>query len=1008
MKTCLSVAIVLCVLVGSAVAAAPVISEIKVSPVSGAWACVNWKTDVAASSHVDYGPTTSYGKTESVASFVTTHQVQLSGLTVGTTYHYRVRSVNGSSQSSTSADQTFTTESDTWGCESNPTGNPMGGGAGYSRIVNKNGSNVTVVSTASALKSALSSATSGKIVYVDDAAVIDLSPQTSSLLIPAGVTLASGRGNSGSPGGMIVNDTFWNNTTTNPPMFKTNGNGVRITGLRLVGSQNSHSRTQQMYHGIYSAHSSVEIDNCEFYGFNYAAIEAVVNKPGPYVHHNYFHRNTRPGVGYGYCPGWGNVAIAEGNIFDHHRHSIAGNGTTGQSYEARYNLVLEHSVSHVFDMHGGYDRGDGTDIAGTTIKIHHNTVRNTDQGAVCIRGIPTDGAWINNNWFYRIHDSWCIRQLVDGAEIGTYDHFTESNDKFGPPSAAAVEAPDPAAGTMLGNWKFDEGSGSTSADSSGNGHTATLYEMTSANWVTGQSGKALQFVSGGSEYASCGTINQFDNIAVDFWFKLNDASVVGQYIITNNVFDFYYRGGTNTNLWFRFRTTDGMGGDVTSWANNTGVKSSTAIAAGTWYHVVGTRSGNKMRLFINGTLERELDCLAGFTVNTANFGPLRIGPTMAGVVDEVKYFTPGGSGATASGGGHAPTLTWSGESNFTSDGVHPETGAKGSTFTFRVKYTDADNNPPMMGYPKLHILHNGVDFESYSPIVMFPVDATTPYSSGRVYTCNYRLPRGADYSYYFEAYDWVGNAAAGSATAPVNGPAVTGGNTLPVLYWAWPATNYVQNVIYPSSGNMATNFDFRAGFIDMDNDAAQGGGAKLKITNSSGVEIPGSPFLMGVQISDQPCNGIMHQLVRRFPAGSYKYQVIASDAQGGAAMSLPASLASLTVSSSTASWTDLYSGSPSTLASKTFDVAVCFSASVTGFAASDVTVTNGTISGFTGSGSFYAFTVTAKDNGTVTVNVPAGVTSPSMPAATKIITRTVPDTVIPKNGADPNWTVYAH
>ncbi|WP_207218377.1 Ig-like domain-containing protein, partial [Hymenobacter persicinus] len=54
-------------------------------------------------------------------------------------------------------------------------------------------------------------------------------------------------------------------------------------------------------------------------------------------------------------------------------------------------------------------------------------------------------------------------------------------------------------------------------------------------------------------------------------------------------------------------------------------------------------------------------------------------------------------------------------------------------------------------------------------------------------------------------------------------------------------------------------------------------------------------------------------------------------------------------------------------------VTVTFSESVTGFVAGDVTVTNGSISGFSGSGASYSFNVTPSANGAVTVNVPANV-----------------------------------
>jgi hypothetical protein len=49
-------------------------------------------------------------------------------------------------------------------------------------------------------------------------------------------------------------------------------------------------------------------------------------------------------------------------------------------------------------MHGGRDRNDGTDIAGTSIEIHHNTFR-TPQTPVKIRGVPQETCEVHHNWF---------------------------------------------------------------------------------------------------------------------------------------------------------------------------------------------------------------------------------------------------------------------------------------------------------------------------------------------------------------------------------------------------------------------------------------------------------------------------------------------------------------------------------------------------------------------------------------------------------------------------------
>lgn len=48
-----------------------------------------------------------------------------------------------------------------------------------------------------------------------------------------------------------------------------------------------------------------------------------------------------------------------------------------------------------------------------------------------------------------------------------------------------------AAATPIGHWTFDEGSGMTAADSSGNGHDGTL--MNGPLWTTGQLNQGLSF-----------------------------------------------------------------------------------------------------------------------------------------------------------------------------------------------------------------------------------------------------------------------------------------------------------------------------------------------------------------------------------------------------------------------------------------------------------------------------------------------------------------------------------
>jgi hypothetical protein len=95
--------------------APPVISAVADSGITSSEATITWTTDEAATSQVEYGLTTSYGLTTTVdTTLVTSHSVDLSGLSAGTPYHYRVKSKDASQNEAVSDDFTFTTEAEQW------------------------------------------------------------------------------------------------------------------------------------------------------------------------------------------------------------------------------------------------------------------------------------------------------------------------------------------------------------------------------------------------------------------------------------------------------------------------------------------------------------------------------------------------------------------------------------------------------------------------------------------------------------------------------------------------------------------------------------------------------------------------------------------------------------------------------------------------------------------------------------------------------------------------------
>jgi len=298
-----------------------------------------------------------------------------------------------------------------YGAQANDLG-PIGGGKGYTRNVT---TGTYTVSNAAELIAALGKAKSGETVFVEGESEIDLSVRVVAeafvLEIPEGVTLASDRGLRGSSGALIYSDAF-----KTRPLIQPAGSNVRITGLRLRGPDPKlrmelHRRSfrdggggHEYYYKfptsdcIITDHSNLEVDNCVLYGWSHAAVY-LRKGDSHHIHHNHIHHNQRHGLGYGVSHNQ-TFSLIEYNLFDNNRHSIAGTGRSGSGYEARHNVVLEHANSHLYDMHGGRDRKDGTDIAGTWMKVYNNTFAATHVRAVVIRGVPEEEASIHHNWFY--------------------------------------------------------------------------------------------------------------------------------------------------------------------------------------------------------------------------------------------------------------------------------------------------------------------------------------------------------------------------------------------------------------------------------------------------------------------------------------------------------------------------------------------------------------------------------------------------------------------------------
>jgi hypothetical protein len=222
-----------------------------------------------------------------------------------------------------------------------------------------------------------------------------------------------------------------------------------------------------------------------------------------------------------------------------------------------------------------------------------------------------------------------------------------------------------------------------------------------------------------------------------------------------------------------------------------------------------------------------------------------------------------------------PQLIWTGEPNYTNDGVDPGSNTTGGTFTFKVSYYDPSMYAPAAGYPKVYISINGQILGSWT------MDAVW-YSSGRgTYTYSTTFATAStDYNYYFEAYNTNTVKAIGTPTnIPAGTFAVTGPNFAPTLSWTGDA-GYDTEGVDPDKGAPGTTFNFKVLYRDANNDP---GSVTLELTYPNNatstyqMDPQGTNCAVGVRfICQVPLN----------TNGTYSHRFLATDIKGSSSVVL--------------------------------------------------------------------------------------------------------------------------
>jgi len=196
-----------------------------------------------------------------------------------------------------------------------------------------------------------------------------------------------------------------------------------------------------------------------------------------------------------------------------------------------------------------------------------------------------------------------------------------------------AEAADPS---LVGWWKFDEGSGTIAYDSSSNGNDGTLNG--GPVWVVGKIGGALEF-DGADDFVSVPdkpyiTFSSSDSYTLATWVYVPEVPGGWSGIVTKG-----RQSGSDASyygIWI------GDNGGTPTWYFGTWPTWGSAVAETGWYHVAVVQDGaaGTKLLYLNGEVDAQTVAQAGDAAGNLVIGSdQEPGDCFAGITDDVRLYS---------------------------------------------------------------------------------------------------------------------------------------------------------------------------------------------------------------------------------------------------------------------------------------------------------------------------------------------------------------------------------
>jgi len=218
--------------------------------------------------------------------------------------------------------------------------------------------------------------------------------------------------------------------------------------------------------------------------------------------------------------------------------------------------------------------------------------------------------------------SYRVRAVDAAGNLSAYSATASATTPVTPPSTGLVAA-----------YGFNEGTGSTVADASGNGNVGTV---TNGAWATGRFGSALSFNGTNSivQVASSTSLSLTSAMTLEAWIQPT-ATQSGWRTIMQRQVDAYFLNASNDSGPLLPSGGGTFAGTVAY------VIGPTPSPVGSWTHIALTYDGATLKLYVNGALASSAARSGAIQSSTTPLwigGNVPYGEYFHGLIDELRIY----------------------------------------------------------------------------------------------------------------------------------------------------------------------------------------------------------------------------------------------------------------------------------------------------------------------------------------------------------------------------------